>query len=161
MFNRRSELVFDVPWEVDPLVLFKFLHTGVDDGAPGGLGVERREVGFREKLSDETGGFSGIDEIVDEKVAVTVARNAFEDVDRALDLGGGVVFAAVVTGDADGVDEANLKFARDKGGWYESATGDGDDAFPCADGVQHFGQIAGVAVKFDPGDDDIVGVGIA
>jgi hypothetical protein len=27
--------------------------------------------------------------------------------------------------------------------------------------MEHFGEVAGVAVKFDPRDDDIVGVGIA
>jgi hypothetical protein len=92
------------------------------------------------------GGLAGVDEIVDEEITIAVAGDAFEDVDRALDLGGGVVFAGVVTGDADGVDEADLKFARDEGGRHETAASDGDDAFPRADGVEHFGEVAGVAV---------------
>ena len=46
VFNRCGELVFDIPGEVDPLVLLKFFHARVDDGATGGLGVKRREVGF-------------------------------------------------------------------------------------------------------------------
>lgn len=161
MFDGGGELVFDVPGEMDPLVLLKFFHAGIDDGATGGLGVEGGEVSLREELADDAGGLAGVDEVVDEEVAVAVAGDAFEDVDAALDLRGGVALAGLVAGDADGVDEADLELTGDEGGGDEAAAGDGDDAFPRADGVEHLGEITGVAVKLDPGDDDIVGVGIA
>jgi hypothetical protein len=43
----------------------------------------------------------------------------------------------------------------------QAGAGDRGDAFARADAVEHFGATAGVAVKLDPRDDEIVGGGIA
>ena len=64
VFDGCGELIFDVPREMDPLVLLKFLHAGIDDGSTGRFSVEGGEVGFGQMLANDFGGLARIDEVV-------------------------------------------------------------------------------------------------
>src|SRR5580765_8705489 len=86
VLDRRGEAVFDVPGKVDPLRLLELLDEGVDDRSPRGLGVERGEIGFRQELAHGLGGAPGVDQVVDQQVALAVAGDALENAHAALHL---------------------------------------------------------------------------
>src|SRR5512138_1613884 len=161
VLDRRGEAVFDVPGEVDPLRLLELLDEGVDDRPARGLGVERGEIGLRQELAHGLGGAPGVDEVVDQQIALAVAAHALEDLDVALHLRRAPGGAAVVARDADRVDEADIELPRHQRRGHQAAARDGDDALPRAELVQLRGKEPGVAVQLHPGNDDLVLVGHA
>ena len=92
---------------------------------------------------------------------LAIARRAFENLHIALHLRRRSGTVGVVTGHADGVYQADIKFAGDQRGRNKPAAGDGDDAFPGTFAQQFMAQKTGVAMQFDPGDQHIVFVRIA
>src|SRR6266568_3755132 len=154
--DRRHELIVDVPWEVDPLLLLELLHERVDDRPAEGLRVQRGEVGLGQELADRLGGAAGVDEVVDEEPAVAVALDRLEPAQLPLPRLRAAGFARAVAHHADRVDEADVELARHQRRRDEPAAGDGDDPLPLAEVVQDVRQVARVTVQLRPGDDDLV-----
>src|ERR1700733_12185021 len=71
--NRRLERQPGVPGKVDPGVLGHFGNEGVDQRPAHGLGVDRGEMRARQQRANDLGGLAGVDEIVDDQHARTVA----------------------------------------------------------------------------------------
>src|SRR5205814_7372553 len=109
VLDRRREAVLDVPREVDPLVLLELLHARVDDRAAGGLGIERGEVRLRQELAHELRRAAGIDQIVDQEIALAIAGDAFQHAYTALHLGGNAGASRVVARDADRVHQPDVE----------------------------------------------------
>ena len=159
LLDRWNKLVIDVPGEVDPLVLAEFLDTQVDDLAAHRFGVERGEIGLGQQFADHARGVAGVDQIVDQQIAFAVVVDALEDLYRRAGILRTFFHRFVVTGRADGIQEADFQFASDQRGRNHAATGDGDDALERTFLHQRVAEQARVAVQFGPGDYDIVPVG--
>src|SRR5688572_13086407 len=161
ILDRGGELVFDVPGEVNPLGLLELLDEAVDDRPAGGLRVEAGEMRLGQELAHGLRGLAGVDQVVDQQVAVAGAAHALENLDAVLLLLSRAGLACAVAGDADGVDQADVELARDQRCGHQAAARHGDDALPRAFLVQELGEVARIAVQLYPGDDDFVFVGDA
>ena len=71
--ERGGELRFRIPGEENPGVLADLGDIGVNLGPTGGLGVDRRKMGLGYHLLDDLGRTAGIDQVVDQQPAGTVA----------------------------------------------------------------------------------------
>ena len=117
------------------------------------LGVNGREMGVRHHLAHQPAGLAGVDEVIDDQQALAGAaaefchfgRNALQNLQIAL-------LGVVVTGDADGIDDANAEFARDDGRRHQPAAGDRDDGMKRPDLVEPPGQRPAIPVKLVPRD---------
>src|SRR3954454_25024560 len=121
--DRPRVLRLGIPREQDPGVLADFGDERVDDRAAERLGVDGGEVGLGQQLADDAAGLAGIDQVVHDEPAGTVAADRLEDPGLALIL-------LVVGADADRVDDADVELAGDDVGRDEAAAGDGDDSLP-------------------------------
>lgn len=159
LLQGRHELVFDIPGEVDPLVLVELLDAQIHHLPAHGLGVKRGEEGLGQELANHPGGIAGIHQIVDEQEALAVVGHPLEDF-HCLAQGLGAGFAGrLVAGGTDGVHQADFQFPGDQGGGNEAAPGDGDDALEGALVQQLVAQQAGIPMQFRPGNHDVVPVG--
>src|SRR5207302_1187955 len=102
--DRRDELRLDIPGKEDPGVLAHLGDEGVDQRAPGRLGVDRGEMRLGQKLAHDPRSVAGIDQIVDDEIALAIAGDALQHRDLALD-------AVSIARDADRVDEADIELA--------------------------------------------------
>src|SRR5689334_15354908 len=146
--DRPRVLRLRVPREQDPGVLADLRDERVDDRAAEGLGVDGGEVGLGQHLADDAAGLAGVDQVVDDQPAGTVAADRLEDAGLALAL-------LVVGADADRVDDADVELAGDDVGGDEAAAGDGHDALPGALLGEAPGQRLGVAVELVPGHREV------
>src|SRR5262249_47301245 len=121
---------------------------GVDHWASRGLGVDRGEMRLGQHVPHHAGGVPGVDEVVDDEIAVAVARDALED----LDLAALAELLVVVTLHAYGIDEPDVELARDDGRGHHPAAGDRDDPAPGPEVEETPGERARVPVQIVPGD---------
>ena len=78
------------------------------------------------------------------RIEVTSGADALHHLDVAL------VLVVVIAGDADGLDDAHVEFARHDRRRHQPAAGDADDRLERSRFVQAPGQRTGVAVKLVP-----------
>ena len=113
-------------------------------------------MGLGQQLAHDLRGPTGIDEIVDQQIAVAVSDHRLQDFHLGLDLLGRSRAPRGIARHADRVDQADVQFAGHQGRRDKAAAGDGDDALPGALGMKELGEVPRVAVKLDPGDDDSI-----
>src|SRR5579872_3753771 len=143
----RCELVLDVPRKQDPGVLAHLGHVGVDHRSARGLGVDRGEMRLGQHVSHNARGMPGVDQVVDDQIALAVAGHALEDLDLAAHAELGVVIAL----HADRIDEPDIELARHDGGRHQAAAGDCDDAAPRSEVEEPPGERARMPVQIVPG----------
>ena len=105
-------MVIDIPWEEDPLLLFKLFHIGIYNRAASRLCIKCGEVGLRKHFSYIGGGLSGVDQVVDEKKTLPVAFDHLKHLKTSLLLLGFNGAACSVAGDTDGINKSDIEFAR-------------------------------------------------
>ncbi len=133
------------PREVDPGILADFSDERVDQRPARRLGVDRREMRFRQHVSDEGRRAPGVDQVIDDQRAVAVAVHRLDNRWFALGL-------MLVGGDADSVDQPEVKLAGDDCRGHEAAAGDGHDTGPGPFFRQPPRQGLGVPVQLVPGN---------
>src|SRR5262249_12819392 len=99
-------------------------------------------------VPDHARGMPGIDEIVDDEIALAIAGDTLEDLDLAAHAEGRVVVAL----DADRIYEAHVEFAGHDRGRHEAAAGDRDNAAPGTEVEERPGKRALGPVEVVPGD---------
>lgn len=132
--------------KIDPLVLLKLLHVGIDNRAAGGLGVERRKIRLRRKLAHDLRSAAGIDDIVHKQLTVAVAVDTFEDFHTRLRLRFLAGLGGKLARYANRVHESDVELAGDQSGGHWAITRDDDDAVR----VKELGKVVGVAAEFGP-----------
>ena len=63
---------------MDPLVLLKFFHAGIDDRTSRGLGVKRGEVSLGDHPAHQLRGLAGIHKVIDQEPARAVTFKSLE-----------------------------------------------------------------------------------
>src|SRR3954452_18931468 len=84
--DRPRVLRLRIPREQDPGVLADLRDERVDDRAAEGLGVDGGKVGLGQHLADDAAGLAGVDQVVDDEPAGTVAADRLKDAGLALVL---------------------------------------------------------------------------
>ncbi len=111
--DRRLERIAHVPGEIDPGVLRHLGDEGVDERPPLRLGVDGGEMRVRQHRAHDRSGAAGIDKIVDDQDALALPASGFGHrvADRLQNRRVALVLVIVIGGDADGLDDADFKFA--------------------------------------------------
>src|SRR4029079_16405544 len=151
--DRRLERQRGIPGKVNPRVLRHFRNERVDQWLTLRLGVNSCEMGVGHHRTHPPPRLAGIDEVVDDQqpLATTAAqfchcrRNALKGLQVALP-------GMVVAGNANGIDDANAKFARNDGRRHQPTTGDRNDGMKRPHLVEPPGQRPAIPVKLIPRD---------
>src|SRR5579871_6357813 len=120
--DRRLKRQRGVPRKMNPGVLRDFGDEGVDQRPSLRLGVDGGEMRVRNQLAHQPPGLAGIDEVIDDQESLAGALAELGDIRRdALEHFQVALLGVIVTCDADGIDDANAKFARDDGRRHQTA----------------------------------------
>src|ERR1700694_3292722 len=151
--DRRLERQRGVPWKENPGVLRYFGDEGVDQRPSLRLGVDGCEMRRWQHVTHQPCGLAGIDEIVNDQQSLAGPAAKLCDLGRyALQNLEVAACGVIVAGNADGIDHADAKLARDDAPRHCPAAGDRDHRVNRPDLVQPPGQRPAIPVELVPRD---------